>query len=161
MLKVLVLPQFYTAVWTTYFYLIRRHGMHTQNILPQNGGAASWPSILFCHWIEPESCTWLVGPVFAFENSLSPCPAVTMHPSSGYWSPRVSLTCCTNRRATLHWRSLLFHSASSDRGGNMGAGHHLDQIETQMTDRDSQRVTVRWRTETEILNEWGSDKKFN
>lgn len=141
MLKVLLLSQLHTAVWTSYFYLIRRHGMHTQNILPQNGGTAPWPSILFCHRIESGSCTWLVGPVFAFENTLFPCPAVTMHPSSGYWSLWVSFTCCTNRRAPSHWRSLLLHSASSDQrggGGNMGAGHHLDRIHTQITVRNLQ-----------------------
>lgn len=109
---VILLPRLCTAFWTFYFYSIRRHGMHTQNILPQNGGTPSQPSILFCHWIEPVSCTWLVGPVFAFENTLSPCPAVTMPLSSGYWSPRVSLTCCTNRRAPSDWHSLLLLSAS-------------------------------------------------
>ena len=108
MLGVILLPRLFAS----YFASTRRHGMHTQNILPQNGGTPSRPSILFCHWIESGSCTWLVGPVFAFENTLSPCPAVTMHPSSGHWSQWVPLTARTNRKSPSDWRSLLLHSAS-------------------------------------------------
>lgn len=44
-----------------------------------------------------------------------------MHSSSGHWSPRVSLTCCTNRKAPSDWHSHL-HSAS--RGFLWPGGKH-------------------------------------
>lgn len=62
-----------------YFSSFRERGRHAPNILPQNGGPVSWPTILFCHWIQSRFCTWLIGPVLAFENTPSACPTVTRH----------------------------------------------------------------------------------
>lgn len=53
-------------------------------------------------------CTWLVGPVLAFENTLCPCPAVTMQLSPGYWSPQVSLSALNQLEACFSDRCSSF-----------------------------------------------------
>lgn len=114
--------------------------------------AAHHPSAPFCFlsdrfWILHLTC-WTSVCIWNYPLSmLRICYAVTMQPSSGHWSPSVSLTCCTNRKAPSDWRSLL-HSAS--RGFLWPGGKHGRWPSPQPNPEPNERERVpQWTRKTE------------